>query len=148
MVSNCHSNVCMYTLCLGLSTGALGGIIIIVLLLLLIIVLVAYARSRGKWCFAGKPFTHSLLSLYTRVHVHSFMDSCTYDYAESSSSHCDLANVHEMVLRRLLYMSMPPALLQIYSTWVYLTQWDCTHHYILVIRFCASSCTPTIPFSA
>lgn len=41
----------------GLSTGALGGIIIIVLLLLLIIVLVAYARSRGKWCFAAAKST-------------------------------------------------------------------------------------------
>lgn len=38
----------------GIGGGAIAGIIIAVLLLLLIVALVAFARSRGKWCFAGE----------------------------------------------------------------------------------------------
>ncbi|XP_043204592.1 fasciclin-3-like isoform X2 [Amphibalanus amphitrite] len=38
----------------GVSGGAIGGIIVAVIVLLAVIALVAFARSRGKWCFAAK----------------------------------------------------------------------------------------------
>ncbi|KAF0312794.1 Fasciclin-3 [Amphibalanus amphitrite] len=38
----------------GVSGGAIGGIIVAVIVLLAVIALVAFARSRGKWCFAAE----------------------------------------------------------------------------------------------
>ena len=45
---------CLLSVSAGVSGGAIAGIIIGVLVLLTVIALVALARSRGKWCFAGE----------------------------------------------------------------------------------------------
>ncbi|XP_043191708.1 fasciclin-3-like isoform X7 [Amphibalanus amphitrite] len=50
----------------GVSGGAIGGIIVAVIVLLAVIALVAFARSRGKWCFAAKSSDAGAEALVTK----------------------------------------------------------------------------------